>query len=134
MCLHALTEHCLGNMEHVRGARALRQAVGSVPQLDARVGLVAVHLGLTEDAKRLFAAAGRWDLLTQLLAATGEWEAALQVAGQHDRWVVGGQAGWMHSQQPRRWRLPCPEHPMYNCMWHCWRPDATPPPFPCPFP
>jgi len=76
-------------MEHVRGARALRQAVGSVPQLDARVGLVAVHLGLTDDAKRLFAAAGRWDLLTQLLAATGEWEEALQVAGQHDRCVVG---------------------------------------------
>lgn len=40
-CLH-LSEHCLGNMEHARGARAVREARG-IEELDARVATVAVR-------------------------------------------------------------------------------------------
>ncbi|WIA30074.1 hypothetical protein OEZ86_000169 [Tetradesmus obliquus] len=79
-----VAEHCLGNMEHVRGARALRESA-AVPQLDARVGLVAVQLGLADDAARLFSACERWDLLEQLHMAAGRWEAALDVAAKQDR-------------------------------------------------
>jgi intraflagellar transport protein 140 len=59
--------------------------MAEVHELDARVGLVAVHLGLKEDAQRLFAGAGRWDLLNQLHQAEGNWQAALEVAQKHDR-------------------------------------------------
>lgn len=78
------TEHCLGNMQHIRGARALRQSAAA-PELDARVGLVAVQLGLTDEAARLFSTCERWDLLQELHAASGSWQDALQVADKQDR-------------------------------------------------
>ena len=36
---------CLGNMGHARGAKALREAARE-PELDARVAVLAIHLGL----------------------------------------------------------------------------------------
>lgn len=89
---HPAAEHCLGNMQHIRGARALRESADSCPQLDARVGLVAVQLGLSEDAARLFGGCEAWDLLEQLHAAGGQWQQALQVAGTHDRCGGEGEA------------------------------------------
>lgn len=77
-------EHCLGNMEHARGARALRESAGLEPP-DAHVAAVAVHLGLSSDAARLYAGCGRWDQLCELHMAAGEWSRALEVAGAHDR-------------------------------------------------
>jgi len=71
-------------MQHIRGARALRETADT-PELDARVGLVAVQLGLTDDAARLFSSCERWDLLEQLHAASGSWQDALQVASKQDR-------------------------------------------------
>jgi hypothetical protein len=73
-------------MQHIRGAKALRESAG-MPELDARVGLVAVQLGLREDAARLFSSCERWDLVEQLHAASGGWQEALQVATKHDRCV-----------------------------------------------
>jgi intraflagellar transport protein 140 len=87
LLLAGLTEHCLGNMQHIRGAKALRESAG-MPELDARVGLVAVQLGLPEDAARLFSSCERWDLVEQLHAASGGWQEALQVATKHDRCVL----------------------------------------------
>lgn len=50
MCIKSkrldVAEMCLGNMGHVRGARAVRDA-SREPELDARVATVAVHLGLS---------------------------------------------------------------------------------------
>eukprot|EP00879_Flechtneria_rotunda_P011811 GHRR01012338.1.p1 GENE.GHRR01012338.1~~GHRR01012338.1.p1 ORF type:complete len:1377 (+),score=585.08 GHRR01012338.1:1099-5229(+) len=79
-----VAEHCLGNMEHVRGARAVRESQ-CIAELDARVGIVAVQLGLTEDAARLFAGCERWDLLEQLHQSTGAWDTAVEVASKQDR-------------------------------------------------
>ncbi|MEW5317550.1 MAG: hypothetical protein WDW38_008838 [Sanguina aurantia] len=79
-----VAEHCLGNMQHARGARALREAKG-IEELDARVAAVAVHLGMLEDAKKLYIAADRYDLLNHLLCACGQWDRALEVAEKHDR-------------------------------------------------
>lgn len=73
-------------MQHIRGARALRESVAA-PELDARVGLVAVQLDLTDDAARLFGGCERWDLVEQLQAASGSWQEALQAAEKHDRCV-----------------------------------------------
>jgi intraflagellar transport protein 140 len=58
-----------------------------VPELDARVGLVALQLGLPEDAACLFAGCERWDLLGQLHAASGRWDDAVKVAAAQDRCV-----------------------------------------------
>ena len=53
-----LTEHCLGKLENARGARAAREA-RLIPELDARVATVAVHLGMIEDAKKLYVSSER---------------------------------------------------------------------------
>ncbi|GIL44704.1 hypothetical protein Vafri_2223 [Volvox africanus] len=79
-----VAEHCLSNMEHARGARALREAK-TIEEADARVATVAVHLGMIEDAKKLYIACERYDLLNQLYRACGQWDKALEVAEKNDR-------------------------------------------------
>ncbi|KAG1665494.1 hypothetical protein FOA52_009755 [Chlamydomonas sp. UWO 241] len=79
-----VAEHCLGKMENARGARAAREAK-SIAELDARVASVAVHLGMVEDAKKMYIAADRYDLLNRLFRASGHWDKALEVAEKNDR-------------------------------------------------
>ncbi|KAK3281449.1 hypothetical protein CYMTET_10767 [Cymbomonas tetramitiformis] len=79
-----VAEHCLGNMGHIRGARAIREA-SEYKEIDARVGTVAVQLGLIQDAAKLFVACDRYDLLNNLHQSCGEWEKAIEVAQKHDR-------------------------------------------------
>ena len=79
-----IAEMCLANMGHVRGARAARDA-SRIKEPDARVAAVAVHLGLVEDAERLYFNCGRFDLLVELYRASGRWKEALAVAQKHDR-------------------------------------------------
>lgn len=79
-----VAEHCLGKMENARGARAAREA-RAIPELDARVATVAIHLGMVEDAKRMYIASERYDLLNRLYRASGQWDKALEVAEKNDR-------------------------------------------------
>ena len=53
-------------MGHSRGARALRETKAEVPELEARVAMVAIQLGLLTDAARLYQSCGRYDLLSKL--------------------------------------------------------------------
>jgi intraflagellar transport protein 140 len=53
-------------MGHSRGARALRETKASEPELEARVAMVAIQLGLLTDAARLYQSCGRYDLLSKL--------------------------------------------------------------------
>nr|CAD7423412.1 unnamed protein product [Timema monikensis] len=75
---------CLGHMKHARGAMALRQAAHE-PVLEARVAMLAVHLGLMDEAERLYELCGRYDRLNALYQAAGEWDKAMRVAEEHDR-------------------------------------------------
>ncbi|KAK9824666.1 hypothetical protein WJX72_012185 [[Myrmecia] bisecta] len=75
---------CLGNMESHKAAQAIREARGVV-EPDARLGTIAVHLGMAAEAEELFSGCGRFDLLNELHQATGHWSQALDVAMQHDR-------------------------------------------------
>lgn len=52
-------------MDHIGAARALREAE-VLEEADAKVGHVALHLELIEDAAKLFTKAGRMDLLVNL--------------------------------------------------------------------
>ncbi|KAK7788798.1 hypothetical protein R5R35_010909 [Gryllus longicercus] len=75
---------CLGHMKHARGAMLLREAKKE-PQLEAQVGMLAVQLGMLDEAERLYTTCGRFDLLNKMYQAAGEWEKALRVAEEQDR-------------------------------------------------
>ncbi|OXB59286.1 hypothetical protein ASZ78_007807 [Callipepla squamata] len=75
---------CLGNMGHARGAKALREAEQE-PELEARVAVLAVQLGMLEDAERLYKACKRYDLLNKFYQATNQWQKAIETAEAHDR-------------------------------------------------
>ncbi|XP_024408937.2 intraflagellar transport protein 140 homolog isoform X2 [Desmodus rotundus] len=75
---------CLGNMGHARGARALREAEQE-PELEARVAVLAIHLGMLEEAEQLYTKCKRYDLLNKLYQASGQWQKAIEVAELHDR-------------------------------------------------
>ena len=78
---------CLGHMGHARGAKAVRELAGE-PEVEANVAQVAIQLGMLPDAGRLYAQAGRYDLLARLYADSGAWERAIAVAARHDRMHV----------------------------------------------
>ena len=88
LCIRArkldAAELCLGNMGHIAGARAAREAK-SESEEEARVGLVAMQLGLYRDAADLFLSCKRYDLLNQLHRCRNDWAAALHVAMKLDR-------------------------------------------------
>ncbi|XP_072204939.1 intraflagellar transport protein 140 homolog [Excalfactoria chinensis] len=75
---------CLGNMGHARGARALREAERE-PEQEARVAVLAVQLGMLEDAEQLYKACKRYDLLSKFYQATNQWQKAIETAEAHDR-------------------------------------------------
>ncbi|OWF41021.1 intraflagellar transport protein 140 homolog [Mizuhopecten yessoensis] len=75
---------CLGNMGHARGAKALREAMKE-PELDAKVAVLAMQLGLKEDAERLLKNCKRYDLLNEFYQSSGQWIKALETAEMYDR-------------------------------------------------
>eukprot|EP00501_MAST-03F_sp_TOSAG23-6_P000179 GSMAST32.ASY1.ANO1.182.1 assembled CDS len=80
-----VAEVCLGNMGHARGAKAVREAKANEPEHEARVAMVAVQLGLLEDAERLYTEGKRFDLLNELYQASGQWKEALTISEKQDR-------------------------------------------------
>jgi intraflagellar transport protein 140 len=83
-----VAEVCLGNMGHARGACALRESMqnpANAHSPDVHVGILAIQLGLLDDAARLFRECDRYDLLNILYQAAGQWEKAINLAQQHDR-------------------------------------------------
>lgn len=79
-----VAEVCLGNMGHVRGAAALREA-RKEGCLEVSVGVLAIQLGLLDDAARLFRECNRYDMLNKLYQAAGLWDKAVQTAVTKDR-------------------------------------------------
>jgi intraflagellar transport protein 140 len=79
-----VAETCLGNMGNARGAKAVRLAKKE-PERDAQVAMLAIQLGLLDDAERLYIECARWDLLVDLYMASGRWEDALKICAKYDR-------------------------------------------------
>lgn len=79
-----VAEVCLSNMEDANGARAVREA-RKEPEIEARIAMVALQLGLIEDAEALYKKCKRFDLLNQMYQATGQWERAIEIADKRDR-------------------------------------------------
>lgn len=79
-----VAEVCLGNMGHARGAAAVREAKKD-GNVDVAIGVLAIQLGLIEDAANLFRDASRFDMLNALYQASGRWQRAISVAESKDR-------------------------------------------------
>ncbi|XP_030068388.1 intraflagellar transport protein 140 homolog [Microcaecilia unicolor] len=75
---------CLGNMGHARGAKALREAEQE-PELEARVAMLAIQLGMIEDAEQLYKNCKRYDLLNKFYQASAQWQKAIETAETYDR-------------------------------------------------
>ncbi|NXU33682.1 IF140 protein, partial [Drymodes brunneopygia] len=75
---------CLGHMGNARGAKALREAEQE-PEQKARVAVLAIQLGMLEDAERLYKACKRYDLLNKFYQASNQWQKAIETAEAHDR-------------------------------------------------
>lgn len=76
---------CLGKMNYACAAMQLREARQNIPQLDAKVAMLALHLDMKDEAIRLLEKAQRYDILNELYQAMEEWNKALDLAQKHDR-------------------------------------------------
>ncbi|XP_017888145.1 intraflagellar transport protein 140 homolog [Ceratina calcarata] len=77
---------CLGHMKQARAARALREAMQDDSlNLEAKVGILAVELGLYNDAERLFREGKRLDLLGRLLEARNKFKEAIELASNENK-------------------------------------------------
>lgn len=79
-----VAEVCLGNMGHARGAAALRDS-RKEDSIEVSVGVLAIQLGLNDEAARMFRECNRFDLLNALYQSAGIWEKAIKIATTHDR-------------------------------------------------
>ncbi|KAL7372671.1 hypothetical protein ABVT39_020471 [Epinephelus coioides] len=75
---------CLGNMGNARAAKALKEAEAE-PEPEAQVAMLAIQLGMLEDAEKLYKSCQRYDLLNNFYQALGQWQQALETAESHDR-------------------------------------------------
>ncbi|XP_023147519.2 intraflagellar transport protein 140 homolog isoform X1 [Amphiprion ocellaris] len=75
---------CLGNMGNARAAKALKE-VEAEPEPEAQVAMLAIQLGMLEDAEKLYKNCQRYDLLNSFYQASGQWHQALDTAETHDR-------------------------------------------------
>ncbi|XP_030750453.1 intraflagellar transport protein 140 homolog [Sitophilus oryzae] len=77
---------CLGHMGDAKAARALRLAINdnTLPQ-EAKVAVLAIHLGLLDEAEQLYSKCGRYDLLNKLLRCRNKMEDAHTLAKTKDR-------------------------------------------------
>ncbi|VDK41143.1 unnamed protein product [Taenia asiatica] len=76
---------CLGKIGNAFGASMLRDVQNGDNCLTAQIGELALQLGMTAEAERLFIECGRWDLVTRMHRALGHWDEALSVVEKHNR-------------------------------------------------
>ncbi|KAL5964971.1 hypothetical protein TSMEX_007295 [Taenia solium] len=76
---------CLGKIGNAFGASMLREVRNGDNCLTAQIGELALQLGMTAEAERLFIECGRWDLVTRMHRALGHWDEALGVVEKHNR-------------------------------------------------
>mmetsp|Transcript_7629 Transcript_7629/g.11331 ORF Transcript_7629/g.11331 Transcript_7629/m.11331 type:complete len:1382 (+) Transcript_7629:16-4161(+) len=79
-----IAELCLSKMKNAAASKAFRQAKKE-PEMEARVAMLAIQLGMYDEAEKLYKQAGRFDLLTKFLMARGHWDSALENAEKQDR-------------------------------------------------
>ncbi|CAN9508578.1 unnamed protein product [Ophioblennius macclurei] len=71
-------------MGNARAAKALKEAEAE-PEPEAKVAMLAIQLGILDDAEKLYKSCQRYDLLNNFYQAYGRWQEALETAEVHDR-------------------------------------------------
>jgi len=79
-----VAEICLSNMQNARASKALREAKRE-PEIEAQIAMLAIQLGMIEEAEKLYKTCGRFDLLSNLYQSMGDWDQALSTCQKHDR-------------------------------------------------
>lgn len=79
-----VAEICLSKMQNARASKALREAKRE-PELEAQVAMLAIQLGMIDEAEKLYKNCGRYDLLSNLYQALGDWEKSLEISEKYDR-------------------------------------------------
>ena len=79
-----VAEVCLANMQDAISARALRESRDE-PEPEARFAILAMSLGMIEEAEKLLKRCKRHDLLSDLYVACGKWEVAAKYSETNDR-------------------------------------------------
>ncbi|XP_029619888.1 intraflagellar transport protein 140 homolog isoform X2 [Salmo trutta] len=74
---------CLGNMGNAMAVWALQDSE-TEPKLEARVVVLALQLGMLEDAEKLYKSCGRFNLLNKFYQASGQWQQVVKTAETHD--------------------------------------------------
>lgn len=72
-------EICLSNMRFSIGIKALREA-SHEKEIEVKLAMVAMHLGMTETAKDLLEEVKRYDILIRFYISIGEYENAINIA------------------------------------------------------
>ena len=82
-CIHSenldVAKQCLTRMGHGNGIAAVREAEHN-PEAEVALAEVAIQLGMTNDAERLYRKCQRFDLLCDLFRRQGLWQEAFEVA------------------------------------------------------
>ncbi|GMR36268.1 hypothetical protein PMAYCL1PPCAC_06463, partial [Pristionchus mayeri] len=76
---------CLGHMGEARAAASLRRAAGRGETEKERCALLAIYLGMLDEAESLYISCRRWDMVVKMFVARLKWAEALKIAGQHTR-------------------------------------------------
>ncbi|XP_054719898.1 intraflagellar transport protein 140 homolog [Uloborus diversus] len=75
---------CVGKMGLTFAIKALNKAAKE-PQLEVKIGILAIHLEMYDEAEKLFRSCGRYDWVNKLCQCRGQWQKALEIAEAKDR-------------------------------------------------
>lgn len=76
---------CLSKLKNVRVCQILRETVEEEPEEEAHVAMLAIQLGLIEEAEELYKSCGRYDLLLDLYIVSERWEDAVKLCEDNRR-------------------------------------------------
>ncbi|GBM15541.1 Intraflagellar transport protein 140 [Araneus ventricosus] len=72
-------------MGHITVQQELLKNAEHEPELETKVGILAIHLEMYDEAEELFKSCGRYDWVNKVYQSRGQWEKALEVAEKKDR-------------------------------------------------
>jgi len=76
---------CLGNMKNAKGIKLLRDEIQKGADSDTQIAIVALSLGMSEEAEKLLINSKRYDLLNKFYQYSDNWSKAIEIAQKYDR-------------------------------------------------
>lgn len=76
---------CLSNMKNAKGIKLLRDEIQKGADSDTQIAIVALSLGMTNEAEKLLINSKRYDLLNKFYQNSDDWTKAIEIAQKYDR-------------------------------------------------